>query len=101
MLLPLSSAKVRRALVHPELTHTLTIFDQIFRLAEVQLAQLVELKYIYILFMLICTVYIYISLHKDRDTRRLAAARGSACDCKIVRKVVDFGQIRRGIMSQR
>jgi len=25
---------VRRALVHPELTHTLTIFDQIFRLAE-------------------------------------------------------------------
>lgn len=44
MLLPLSSAKVRRALVHPELTHTLTIFDQIFRLAEVQLAQLVELN---------------------------------------------------------
>lgn len=63
MLLPLSSAKVRRALVHPELTHTLTIFDQIFRLAEVQLAQLVELKYIYIyiIYVDLYCIYIYIS----------------------------------------
>ena len=61
MLLPLSSAKVRRALVHPELTHTLTIFDQIFRLAEVQLAQLVELKYIYIIYVYLYCIYIYIS----------------------------------------
>lgn len=60
MLLPLSSAKVRRALVHPELTHTLTIFDQIFRLAEVQLAQLVELKYIYIYYLCWFVLYIYI-----------------------------------------
>ena len=33
-------------------------------------------------------------------TRRMAAASGSACDCKIVRKVVGFGRIRRGIISQ-
>lgn len=77
MLLPLSSAKVRRALVHPELTHTLTIFDQIFRLAEVQLAQLVELKYIYIYylcwFVLYIYIYLYIKIEIHEDWQQLGA----------------------------